>query len=88
MLDAWLISEEHLKVITTKVNQAIGLLQKLQKTLLRLVLITMYKAFARPYLDYGIMIYDEAYNDNNKHIYLFNLISTKNWIILTEIQTV
>ena len=52
-----------MKVITTKVNQAIGLLQKLQKTLLRLVLITMYKAFVRPHLDYGNMIYDEAYNE-------------------------
>ena len=52
-----------MKVITTKVNKAIGLLQKLQKTLLRLVLITMYKAFVRPHLDYGNMIYDEAYNE-------------------------
>ena len=52
-----------MKVITTKVNQAIGLLQKLQKTLLRLVLITKYKAFVRSHLDYGDMIYDEAYNE-------------------------
>ena len=40
-----------------------GLLQKLQKKLLRLVLITMYKAFVRPNLDYGNTIYDEAYNE-------------------------
>ena len=51
-----------MKVITTKVNKAIGLLQKLQKILLRLVLITMYKALVRPHLDYADMIYDEAYN--------------------------
>ena len=51
-----------MKVITTKVNKATGLLQKLQKTLLRLVLITMNKALVRPHLDYGNMIYDEAYN--------------------------
>ena len=38
-------------------------MEKLQKTLLRLVLITMYKAFVRPHLDYGNMIYDEAYNE-------------------------
>ena len=37
--------EEHLKVVTTKVNKTIGLLQKLQKTLPRPALITMYKAF-------------------------------------------
>ena len=52
-----------MKVITTKVNQAIGLLQKLQKILLRLVLITKYKAFVRSHLDYGDMIYDEVYNE-------------------------
>ena len=50
-----------MKVITTKVNKAIGLLQKLQKTLLRLVLITVYEALVRPHLDYGNMIYDKAY---------------------------
>ena len=34
----------------------------MQKNLLRLVLITMYNAFVRPHLDYGNIIYDEAYN--------------------------
>ena len=52
-----------MKVITTKVNKAIGLLQKLQEAELRLVLITMYKALVRPHLDYGDMIHDEAYNE-------------------------
>ena len=52
-----------MKIITTKLNKAIGLLQKLQKTLLRLVLITKYKAFVRSHLDYGDMIYDEVYNE-------------------------
>ena len=54
-----------MKVITTKVNKATGLLQKLQKTLLRLVLITMNKALVRPHLDYGDMIYDETYNERS-----------------------
>ena len=44
-----------MKVITTKVNNTIGLLQTLQKTLLRLVLITIYKAFVRSHLDYGLL---------------------------------
>ena len=52
-----------MKVITTKVNKAIGLLQKLQKASLRLVLVTMCKAFVRPHLDHGDMIYDQAYNE-------------------------
>ena len=59
-LDAWLTFEEHLKVITTKVNKTIGLLRKLRKT--RPVLMTLCKAFVRPHLDYGDIIYDEAYN--------------------------
>ena len=62
-LDARLTFEEHLKVITTKVNKTVGLLRKLQKTSPRTVLMTMYKAFVRPHLDYGDLIYDEAYNE-------------------------
>ena len=61
-LDDRLIFEEHLKVFITKVNKTIRLLRKLQKTLPRPVLMIMYKAFARPHLDYGDIIYDEAYN--------------------------
>ena len=52
--------EEHLKVITTKVNKTIGLLLTLQKTLPRPVLLAMYKAFVRPHLDYGDLIYDKT----------------------------
>ena len=62
-LDARLTFEEHLKVITTKVNKTIGLLRKLQKTLPRPVLMTMYKTFVRSHLDYGDIIYDQAYNE-------------------------
>ena len=61
-LDAQLTFEEHLKVITIKVNKTIGLLRKLEKTLPRPVLMTMYKTFVGPHLDYGDIIYDEAYN--------------------------
>ena len=61
-LNAWLIFEEHLKVITTKVDKTIALLQKLQKALPKSVLMTMYKAFVRLHLDYGV-IYEEAYNE-------------------------
>ena len=35
----------------------------MQKTFPRPVLMTMYKAFVRPHLDYGDIIYDEAYNE-------------------------
>ena len=62
-LNVVLTFEEHSKLITTKVSKTIGLLRILQKTLSRLVLMTMYKAFVRPHLHYGDIIYDEAYNE-------------------------
>ena len=43
-------------------KQSYRTVSKVPKSLLRLVLITMYKALVRPHLDYGDMIYDEAYN--------------------------
>ena len=73
-LNAWLIFEEHLKVITTKVNKTIALLQKLQKALPKSVLMTMYKAFVRLHLDYGV-IYEEAYNETfHQNLNLFNTV--------------
>ena len=45
-LDARLKFEEHFKITSAKVNKTIRLLWKLQKTLPRLILITVYKAFA------------------------------------------
>ena len=45
-----------------KVSKTIGLLRKLQKILPRPPLITIYKSFIRSHLDYGDIIYDQAYN--------------------------
>ena len=73
-LNAWLIFEEHLKVITTKVDKTIALLQKLQKALPKSVLMTMNKAFVRLHLDYGV-IYEEAYNETfHQNLNLFNTV--------------
>ena len=52
----------HLKNVQNKVNKTIGLLCKLQGTLLRTSLITIFKSFIRSHLDYGDIIYDQAYN--------------------------
>ena len=41
----------------------IGLLQKLSNSLPRQALITIYKAFVRPHLDYGDVLYDQALNN-------------------------
>ena len=45
-----------------KVNKTIGLLRKLQNTLPRPSLVTIYNSFNRPYLDYDEIIYDQDYN--------------------------
>ena len=49
-------------MILNKVNKTIGLLRKLQNILPRSALLTIYKSFIRPHLDYGDIIYDQAYN--------------------------
>ena len=49
-------------MILNKLNKTIGLLCKLHNILPRSALLTMYKSFIRPHLDYGDIIYDQAYN--------------------------
>ena len=61
-LDTKLDFQEHLKSIFSKVNKTIGLLRKLHHILPRSPLLTIYKSFIRPHLDYGDIIYDQAYN--------------------------
>ena len=51
-----------LKYITNKINKSIGLLHKLHFILPRQLLITIYKSFIQPYLDYGDIIFDQAFN--------------------------
>ena len=62
VLDGRLSLEGHLKMILNKVNKTIGLLRRLQNILPRSVLLIIYKSLTRPDLDYGDIIYDQAYN--------------------------
>ena len=62
VLDSKLIFDEHLKMVSLKICKTLKLLQKLQNLLPRSALITIYKAFVRPYLDYGDILNDQAYN--------------------------
>ena len=62
VLDNHLSFEDHLKMILNKVNKTIGLLPKLHNILPRSGLLTIKKRFSRPHLDYGDIIYDQAYN--------------------------
>ena len=52
----------HLKNVQNKVNKTIGHLRKLPNTFLRTSLITIFKSFIMPHLDYGDIIYDRVYN--------------------------
>ena len=57
-----LFFEDNLKMILNKVNKTIGLLSKIHNILSRSVLLTIYKSFIRPHLDYADIIYDQAHN--------------------------
>ena len=55
-LDTKLNFQEHLNNVLSKVNKTIELLRKLQAFLPRQSLVTVYKAFIRPHLDYRDII--------------------------------
>ena len=74
ILDTRLSFEKHLETVLCKINKTIGLIRKLQNLLPRTALITLYKAFVRPHLDYGDIIYDQAHNASF-HRGLFNTMS-------------
>ena len=62
ILDSKLTFENHIIMVTTKINKTIGLLRKLQNLLPRTTLIKIYKAFVRPHLDYGDILYHQAFS--------------------------
>ena len=66
ILDSKLIFDEHLK-ISLKISKTLGLLRKLRNLLPRSASIAIFKAFVRPYLDYGNILYDQAYNISFHH---------------------
>ena len=62
ILDCKLLFDEHSKMVSLKISKTLGLLRKLHNLLPRSALIKIYKAFVRPCLDYGDILYDQAYN--------------------------
>ena len=66
ILDFKLKFEEHLNNVLAKVNKAVGLLRKLRNILPRTTLITIYKAFIWSHLDYGDVLYNQAFNSSFK----------------------
>ena len=64
ILDSKLDFNEHINTVLSKVNKMITLLRKFQHILLRHSLLTIYKTFIRPHLDYGDVIYDKVFNQS------------------------
>ena len=58
ILDSKLNFDHHLSEKIHKANKGIGLINRLRKYLPRDSLLTIYKTFVRPHLDYGDVIYD------------------------------
>ena len=54
----------HVKEKIAKANKCIGIIRKLAYLLPRESLITIYKSFVRPHIDYGDIIYDQPNNDH------------------------
>ena len=61
-LDCKLDFKEHVQNVLNTLSKTIGLLDKFKKISSRPPLITIYNSFIKPYLDYGDIIYDQAYN--------------------------
>ena len=53
--------------VSLKISKTLQLLQKLHNLLPRSALITVYKSFVRPCLDYGDILYNQAYNMSFHH---------------------
>ena len=64
MLDNRLSFKEYLTAMGAKVSRTIALLRKLQHVLPRQALVTIYKSFIRPDLDYGNILYDKLFNES------------------------
>ena len=65
IFDSKLSFGEHLKsVLKKEISKTVGLLREFQGILPRTSLITIYKLFARPHLDYGDIIYDQTFNES------------------------
>ena len=54
----------HIREKMSKAMKEIGIIKKLSKVLPRHSLVTIYKSFVRPHLDYGDITYDQPNNES------------------------
>ena len=66
-LDENLSFNYHLKTKINTANKGIGIIKRLSPYLPRSSLLTIYKSFVRPHLDYGDVIYDQPNNESFSH---------------------
>ena len=62
ILDQKLNFKQHIDCAISKINKGIAVIKKLRYSLPRKSLVTIYKAFLRPLIDYGDIIYDQPQN--------------------------
>ena len=65
ILDEKLNFKEHLKEKMPKAYKGTAVLRKLQNIIPKNFLLTIYKSFIRPHLDYGDIIYDQPNNGSS-----------------------
>ena len=63
-LDEKLNFSQHINIKISKANKGIGIIKRLSHILPRKSLITIYKSFIRPHLDYCDVIYDQPNNES------------------------
>ena len=66
VLDSKLDFNEHISNKINKSNKIIGIMKKLSLFLSRKTLLTIYKSFVRPNLDYADIVYDKHFNKSFK----------------------
>ena len=64
VLDNKLTFKKHIKDKLNKAYFGVGKIKRLRDILPRDSLVTIYKSFIRPHLDYGDVIYDQPNNDS------------------------
>ena len=64
ILDEKLNFKQHVSNAISKINKGISVIKKLCHSLPPKSLIRIYKAFLRPLIDYGVIIYDQPQNES------------------------
>ena len=64
VLDSKINFNTHIDQKIKKFNKLIGLMKRLSVNLPRSALLTIYKSFIRPHLEYGDILYDKPNNEN------------------------